>query len=83
MHYEGGISSPKTSLVHTVRLYHSQRSSLSRGIYVENYLDLGDVSNFRDTDVVMRLTAKGLANGGTFYTDQNGFQMQVNFEFCI
>ena len=43
---------------------------------MENYLDLGDVSNFRDTDVVMRLTAKGVSNAGRFYTDQNGFQMQ-------
>ena len=39
---------------------------------MENYFDYGDVGNFRDTDVYMRITTANIANNGVFYTDQNG-----------
>jgi len=76
LHYRSGVAEPLSKIVHKIRLYHDRDSALSRAIYVENFVDLGDASNHQDTDVFMRLKNKAIRNGDEFYTDQNGFQMQ-------
>jgi hypothetical protein len=55
--------------------------SLSKGIYIENHFDFGDQDNHRDLDLFMRIKSKVKNRGPTFYTDQNGFQMQKRKQF--
>ena len=55
--------------------------SLSKGIYIENNFDFGDQDNHRDIDLFMRIKSKVKNRGPTFYTDQNGFQMQKRKKF--
>ena len=63
---DGGAS----TFVTTYRLYHSTGPT-SEGIYVENMFDFGPSPNFRDREVVMRLTSN-IKNERSFYTDQSG-----------
>ena len=96
LHYESGNVHPRGTFVHTVRLYHEHHGnihsddlkknsknsfSLSKGIYIENNFDLGDQDNHRDIDLFMRVKSKLRNRGPTFYTDQNGFQMQKRTKF--
>ena len=55
--------------------------SYSRGIYIENNFDFGDQDNHRDLDLYMRINSNIKNYGPTFYTDQNGFQMQRRKKF--
>ena len=55
--------------------------SLSKGVYIENHFDFGDQDNHRDIDLFMRIKSKIKNRGPTFYTDQNGFQMQKRKKF--
>ena len=55
--------------------------SYSKGIYIENNFDFGDQDNFRDIDLFMRIKSDIKNRGPTFYTDQNGFQMQRREKF--
>ena len=96
LHYTSGNVHPRGIFVHTVRLYHEHNSllhvrdktgevknsfSLSKGIYIENNFDFGDQDNHRDIDLFMRIKSKIKNRGSTFYTDQNGFQMQKRKKF--
>lgn len=61
---------------HTVRLYHCKgQCALSKGIFVENEVYFGAKENHSNLDMFMRVKSS-VENGATFYTDQNGFQMQ-------
>ena len=96
LHYQSGSVHPRGIFVHTVRLYndhkgqihagdkksnHTSTFSYSKGIYIENNFDFGDQDNHRDLDLFMRIDSKIMNNGPTFYTDQNGFQMQRRKKF--
>ena len=63
------------SFIHTVRLYHTNDEMQSKAIRIENNFDFGDQNNHKDTDLLMRIRTD-LKTDNTFYTDQNGFQMQ-------
>lgn len=64
-------------LAHTVRIHHSEDSSLSDAIYVENEVDFENPPKNRETELFMRVVSD-VQNGDPpeFYTDLNGFQMQ-------
>ena len=96
LHYQSGNAHPRGTFVHTVRLYHECLSvlgddhdssntntgcSLSHGIFIENNFDFGDQDNHRDIDLYMRIKSNIKNHGPTFYTDQNGFQMQRRKQF--
>ena len=97
LHYQSGSVHPRGTFVHTVRLYHDHKGrihvgdtqkhntdgtfSYSKGIYIENNFDFGDQDNHRDLDLYMRIDSKIKNRGPTFYTDQNGFQMQRRKKF--
>ena len=96
LHYQSGNVHPRGTFVHTVRLYHEcsgvksdsmetgdtkNGCSLAQGIYIENNFDFGDQDNNRDIDLFMRIKSKIKNRGSTFYTDQNGFQMQRRKKF--
>ena len=97
LHYQSGNVHPRGVFVHTVRLYHECSNSalgdelntestksgcaLSNGIYIENNFDFGDQDNHRDIDLFMRIKSNIKNHGPTFYTDQNGFQMQRREKF--
>ena len=96
LHYQSGSVHPRGSFVHTIRLYHEHNGRLhvgdnksnnpgsfsySKGIFIENNFDFGDQDNHRDLDLYMRINSKIKNRGPTFYTDQNGFQMQRRKKF--
>lgn len=64
-------------LVHTVRIYHVEDSTLSDSIYIENEIDFEAPPKNRETELFMRLISD-IQNGDPpeFYSDSNGFQMQ-------
>lgn len=64
-------------LAHTVRIYHTEQSSLSSAIYIENEVDFENPPKNRETELFMRIISD-VQNGDPpeFYTDLNGFQMQ-------
>lgn len=64
-------------LVHTVRIYHVENSTLSDSIYIENEIDFESPPKNRETELFMRIISD-VQNGDPpeFYSDSNGFQMQ-------
>jgi alpha-mannosidase len=64
-------------LVHSVTIYHLEKSSLADGIYIESTVDFENPPKNRETELFMRVVSD-VQNGEPpeFYTDQNGFQIQ-------
>lgn len=64
-------------LVHSVKIYHNEKSMLSEAIQVQNEVDFENPPKNRETELFMRLSTD-VQNGDTpeFYSDLNGFQMQ-------
>lgn len=64
-------------LVHSVKIYHVENSSLSEAIQVQNEVDFENPPKNRETELFMRLSTD-VQNGDVpeFYSDLNGFQMQ-------
>lgn len=64
-------------LVHSVKIYHLENSSLSEAIQVQNEVDFENPPKNRETELFMRLSTD-VQNGDVpeFYSDLNGFQMQ-------
>lgn len=61
---------------HSIRVYHGDVDEpMSRGLYMENYVEYPPPPHFRETELFMRLTTN-VESGDVFYTDQNCFQMQ-------
>lgn len=64
-------------LVHSVKIYHVENSSLSEAIQIQNEVDFENPPKNRETELFMRLSTD-VQNGDVpeFYSDLNGFQMQ-------
>ncbi|KAL4237876.1 Alpha-mannosidase 2x [Mactra antiquata] len=61
-------------LHHTVTLYDTDSGIHSQGLYIINILDLTS-HDMMDREIIMRFKSDVENNDGTFYTDQNGFQL--------
>ena len=75
------IEGPFTSEVQAVyqNIFHKNRlykhpGVQGRGLYVQNALDM-TVWNMRDKEVIMRLSTDIKNKNGSFFTDENGYQM--------
>lgn len=62
------------NLYHSITVYDTD-SVQGKGLYVENHLDMGRDEKMANQEVIMRIEGDVKNVNGTYYTDQNGFQM--------
>ena len=60
-------------LTHSVKLYDTLNAQ-GKGLHIENKIDM-TVGDMRNTEVIMRFESDLKNKEGSFYTDQNGYQL--------